>query len=136
MKKSYSLIVSIFVLSSFCFSDIVLIANKASGIKSISKSELVSLYSGRGKRIGSKSVKPVMLKSGDVHEGFCKIFLKRSPSSVSKIWKKLVFTGKASMIKTLSNEADMIRQVSNHSEYIGYIERKNLNDDVIIVEVR
>jgi len=136
MNKNYFLIVLIFILSSSCFGDIVLIASKASGIKSISKSELVSIYSGRGKRIGSKSVKPVMLKGGDVHEAFCKIFLKRSPSSVSKIWKKLVFTGKASMIKTLSDEADMIRQVSSHSEYLGYVDRKNINDDVVIVEVR
>jgi len=136
MKKIFKIVSYLLVGVSYCVADVVIVANKSSGITSISRNELVSLYSGRGKKVAGKSVKPIMLKSGPSHEAFCKKYLNRSPSSLSKIWKKLVFTGKASMLKTLNNENEIIRSILSSNELVGYINKDNLTDELVVVEVR
>lgn len=120
----------------YCMAEVVIVVSKSSGITSMSRSELVSLYSGRGKKVSGRSAKPVMLKRGSSHDEFCKKYLNRSPSSLSKIWKKLVFTGKASMLKTLNDENEIISTIASSNDLVGYINRENLTDNLVVVEVR
>lgn len=116
--------------------EVVLVASKASGLTEISMSELLSIYSGRSRKVSGKTVKPIMLKGGPIHDEFCRNYIRKSSSSLSKIWKKLVFTGKASMIKTYSSDEEMKREVASNPDVIGYLDRQKVDESLVILKIK
>ena len=76
-----------------------------------------------------------MLKKGAVHDEFCENYMGKSSISLSKIWKKLVFTGKASMILTFNSDEEALSAVKNSMQHIAYIDASKATDDCIFLEV-
>jgi ABC-type phosphate transport system substrate-binding protein len=102
--------------------DVLIIANKNSAASQISAAELRDVFTGVRTRLsdGTRAI-PVALKGGPAHEVFLKNYLQQNPDEFRVCWRKVVFTGKGSMIKDFSNEAAMLDYVSSTPGAIGYV---------------
>jgi len=66
-------------------------------------------------------VLPVVTKGGPTHDVFLKEYLSKTDAALQTYYRSLVFTGKASMPKTLASEADVAAFVAKTKGAIGYV---------------
>ena len=106
---------------------IIITSIKSEKINSISSHELKYLFTGKIRKI-----KIVVLSSGDTHKNFIKKYIKKNPTQFKQHWKKLLFTGKASLPHECSSEENMIKYINENPNTIGYIDSKLFNKDLLV----
>lgn len=124
MKKAFLLpgaMLFAFGLSAVA-ADLKVIANPSVGVSSVSVEELKGVFLATKTSLGDGShVEPVLEKGGAVHEEFLKQYLGKSDAALQTYYRSLVFTGKASMPRTLMMDADVVTYVAKTKGAIGYV---------------
>ena len=109
-------------LSSAMAGDLKVIANSSVGTSSVSSDELKGVFLATKTSLSDGShVEPVLLKAGATHEAFLKEYVGKSDAAFETYYRSLVFTGKASMPKSLASDADMVAYVAKTKGAIGYV---------------
>lgn len=111
-----------FVLSAAsAFAEVVVIVNNSVSQDSLSSDEVKDIYTGKMTKFadGAK-IKVVMLKSGPMHDSFMQDVVAESPSKISNIWKKAIFTGTGKPPKIVKTSEDMLKTVKEEEGSIGY----------------
>lgn len=123
---------------SLIAAELVVVVNKANGISEISKSDLVAIYTKKMTKWseGDEKIKPVMLKKGAVRDTFIKSYLDMTPSSFKSFWQKMVFTGKGTPPKGLSEDSDIISYVKDNEGAIGFVAKGTATEGVKAVTVK
>ncbi|HNW11906.1 MAG TPA: phosphate ABC transporter substrate-binding protein [Candidatus Rifleibacterium sp.] len=144
MKKSIAFILTfIFVFSQMVYighaegEEVLVITNSGVAQSEISAKDLGNMFLGKKSSWegGMKAV-PVTLESGDTHEKFLKLYIKKSSSQFSTFWKQAVFTGQGIPPKSVSSEADVVKFVSENPGAVGYILPSTPHDGVKILAVK
>jgi len=126
MKRSHSFVT---VLSLVAFAavtaaaaDVKVVANSSVKADSVSGDELKNVFLATKTSLSDGShVEPVLQKSGAAHEAFLKEHVGKTDSALMTYYRSLVFTGKASMPKTLGSDAEVVEYVSKTKGAIGYV---------------
>ena len=101
--------------------DFKIVANPSVKVSDISSDALKDVFLGtRISLPGSGMVEPVLAKAGAAHEAFLKD-LGKTDSALSAYYRRLVFTGKASMPKICGSDAEVIAYVARTKGAIGYV---------------
>jgi ABC-type phosphate transport system substrate-binding protein len=139
MKK---LIVFAFLLAALACAaraqaQVIVIANP--GVKSadISKDDLRDVFTGNAAALkdGSRVV-PILLKAGTAHEEFLQVYIGKSDTAYRAGWRSLVFSGQASMPKSLDGDAAIVDFVAHNQGAIGYISKSTPHEGVKVLTVR
>jgi TonB family protein len=101
--------------------DVKVIANPSVKVESISARELKSLYLGEKSSINGTHVEPVIERRGPAHEAFLRDYLGQTDDELQKYYEALVFTGRGSMPKTVSSDAEVVAYVAKTRGAIGYV---------------
>jgi ABC-type phosphate transport system substrate-binding protein len=102
--------------------DVKVIANPSVGASSVSADELKGVFLATKSALSDGShVEPVLEKDGPTHEAFVKEYLGKTDAALQTYYRSLVFTGKASMPKTLAADADVVAYVAKTRGAIGYV---------------
>jgi TonB family protein len=101
--------------------DVKVIANPSVKVESISVRELKSLYLGEKSSINGTHVEPVIERRGPAHEAFLRDYLGQTDDQLQKYYEALVFTGRGSMPKTVSSDAEVVAYVAKTRGAIGYV---------------
>ena len=102
--------------------EVRVIANSSVGASSVSADDLKGVFLATKTSLGDGShVEPVLAKSGAAHEAFLKEYLGKSDAALQTYYRSLVFTGKASMPKTLAGDAEIVAYVAKTKGAIGYV---------------
>jgi ABC-type phosphate transport system substrate-binding protein len=75
-------------------------------------------------------------KSGATHEAFLKDYVGKTDAALGTYFRTLVFTGKASMPKSLASDAEVVAYVAKTKGAIGYIALSTKADHVKVLEVK
>jgi uncharacterized protein YegL len=125
MKNSHVLpIVILFACGAIGASaaDIKVIANTSVGASAVSADELKNVFLITKTSLSDGShVEPVLEKGGPVHEAFVKEYLGKTDAALQTYYRSLVFTGKASMPKTLGADAEIVAYVARTKGAVGYV---------------
>jgi len=117
--------------------DIKVIANPSVTATAISADEIKGVFLATKTSLSNGShVEPVLEKSGAVHEGFLKAYLGKTDAALETYYRSLVFTGKGSMPKTLSSEAEVVSYVAKTKGAIGYVSSGASTPGVKTLEVK
>ena len=119
MKRLISLV--LFAASLISAADIRLIANPSVKANRVSSDELKRIFLGTDTSLEGGHVVPVFEKGGATHEAFLKAYLGKTDAALNTYYRSLVFTGKASMPKTLGSDAEMGAYVAKTKGAIGYV---------------
>ena len=118
-------------------SDIKIIANATVSASSVSADELKGVFLLTKTLLSDGShVEPVLVKSGTVHAAFLKDYVGKTDSALETYYRSLVFTGKASMPKILSSDAEVAAYVARTKGAIGYVGAGAAVAGVKILEVK
>jgi ABC-type phosphate transport system substrate-binding protein len=116
---------------------VVVIASPNVKPADVSKNELRDLFTGAASSFKDGShVTPVLLKGGSANDEFLAEYVGKNDGAFKAGWRSLVFSGQASMPKTVESEAAMVEYVAHNPGAIGYIGKATPHEGVKVLEVR
>jgi ABC-type phosphate transport system substrate-binding protein len=123
-------------LSAGAGAQVIVIANPSVKASEVSKDELRDVFTGNASALkdGSKVV-PILLKDGPPHEQFLKAYIGKGDTAYKAGWRSLVFSGQASMPKSVDGDAAMVAFVAHTPGTIGYIDKATPHEGVKVLEV-
>ena len=101
--------------------DVKVIANPSVSVSSVSAGDVQAVFLLDADSLGGSHVVPVLEKDGPTHEAFLKAFLGRNDAALQAFYRSLVFTGKASMPKSLASDSEVVAYVAKTKGAIGYV---------------
>jgi ABC-type phosphate transport system substrate-binding protein len=140
MKKlflAFMLIAAASIFSVHGQAQAIVIANP--GVKSadVSKGDLRDVFTGASTSLKDGSrVTPVLLKQGGAHDEFLAAYIGKNDTTFRASWRSLVFSGQATMPKSLDSEAAVVDYVAHNPGAIGYISKATPHDGVKVLAVR
>jgi ABC-type phosphate transport system substrate-binding protein len=116
---------------------VVVIANPSVKSADVSKSDLRDVFTGASSSLKDGShVTPVLLKQGGVHDEFLSEYIGKNDTAFRASWRSLVFSGQATMPKSLDSEAATVEFVAHTAGAIGYISKATPHEGVKVLTVR
>jgi ABC-type phosphate transport system substrate-binding protein len=116
---------------------VIVIANPSVKATDVSKNDLKDVFTGAATALpGGGNVVPILLKAGTVHEEFLQVFIGKNDTAYRAGWRSLVFSGQASMPKSLDTDAAVVEFVAHNAGAIGYISKVTPHDGVKVLAVR
>ena len=114
----------------------IVIANSSVKASGVSKDDLKDVFTGNATTLkdGSKVV-PVLLKEGPSNEEFLKAYVGKGDTAYRAGWRSLVFSGQASMPKSLDDDAAAVAFIAHNPGTIGYIDKASPHDGVKVLDV-
>jgi len=140
MKKQLSIFLLLTAASIFAVhaqAQVIVIANPSVKATEISKNDLRDVFTGNATSLpdGSRVV-PILLKTGTAHEEFLQAYIGKNDSAYRAGWRSLVFSGQASMPKSLDGDAAVVEFVAHNASAIGYIGKASPHEGVKILTVK
>jgi len=108
------------VASPASASEFKVVANPSVKASAITVDDLKGVFLATKTSLEGAQVEPVLAKAGTAHEAMLKD-LGKTDSALSTYYRSLVFTGKGSMPKICSSDAEVIDYVSKTKGAIGYV---------------
>ena len=116
---------------------VIVIANPSVKATEISKSDLRDIFTGNATSLpGGGSVVPILLKAGTVHEEFLQAYIGKNDTAYRAGWRSLVFSGQASMPKSLDSDAAVVEFVAHNPGAIGYIGKASAHEGVKVLAIK
>jgi len=126
---------SIFVVQAKA--QVIVIANPGVKATAVSKSDLKDVFTGAATALpGGGNVVPILLKAGTVHEEFLQAYIGKNDTAYRAGWRSLVFSGQASMPKSLDGDAAVVEFVAHNAGAIGYIGKATPHDGVKVLQIK
>ena len=116
---------------------VVVIANPSVKATEVSKSDLKDVFTGAATSLKDGSrVGPVLLKAGTAHEEFLQVYVGKNDTAYRAGWRSLVFSGQASMPKSLESDTAVVEFVAHNAGAIGYIGKATSHEGVKVLAVK
>ena len=116
---------------------VIVIANPGVKATDISKNDLRDVFTGAATALpGGGNVVPILLKAGTVHEEFLQAYIGKNDTAYRAGWRSLVFSGQASMPKSLDTDTAVVEFVAHNAGAIGYIGKSTAHEGVKVLAVR
>jgi ABC-type phosphate transport system substrate-binding protein len=125
---------SIFVVQAKA--QVIVIANPNVKATEVSKNDLKDVFTGASTSLGGSSVVPILLKAGTAHEEFLQAYIGKNDTAYRAGWRSLVFSGQASMPKSLDGDAAVVEFVAHNAGAIGYIGKASAHEGVKVLVVK
>jgi len=116
--------------------DVKVIANSSVTATSVSAGDVKDVFLLDKDSLGGSHVEPVLAKGGPTHEAFLKDYLGKNDGALQAFYRSLVFTGKASMPKSLGTDAEVVAYVSKTKGAVGYVSGGASTEGVKTLQVK
>jgi ABC-type phosphate transport system substrate-binding protein len=140
MKKQFIALffaLGVLVLAGYAHAQAIVIANPGVKASDVSKGDLKDVFTGGATSLKDGSqVTPVLLKSGGTHDEFLAAYIGKNDTAFRAGWRSLVFSGQATMPKSLDSEAAVVEFVAHNAGAIGYISKATPHEGVKVLAVR
>lgn len=125
------------IFSASARAQAIIIVNPAVKAADVSKSDLRDVFTGASTNLKDGShVTPVLLKQGPAHEEFLSAYVNKNDTAFRAGWRSLVFSGQASMPRSLDSDLAMVEYVAHTPGAIGYISKATAHDGVKVLLIR
>jgi ABC-type phosphate transport system substrate-binding protein len=115
----------------------IVIANSSVKSADVSKGDLRDVFTGAASSLKDGShVTPILLKQGAAHDEFLSTYIGKSDTAFRASWRSLVFSGQATMPKSLDSEAAVVDYVAHNAGAIGYVGKATPHEGVKVLDVK
>jgi hypothetical protein len=125
---------SIFIVQAKA--QVIVIANNSVKANEVSKNDLKDVFTGSSTSLGGSNVVPILLKAGTAHEEFLQAYIGKNDTAYRAGWRSLVFSGQATMPKSLDGDAAVVEFVAHNPGAIGYISKASPHEGVKVLTVK
>ncbi len=128
------LFTSIFFTSFIINAEIAVIVHPSNNAN-LDKNSIERIFMGKKKSFdnGNATLPLNASKSMATRDEFNQHVIGRSSSQVNAYWSKLVFTGKGTMPKELSSDAEIVALIASNKDAISYITSSAVTDAVKVI---
>ncbi len=124
------------IFAGQAIAQVIVIANPSVKASEVSKNDLKDVFTGASTSLGGGSVVPILLKAGATHEEFLQVYIGKNDTAYRAGWRSLVFSGQASMPRSLDSDAEVVEFVAHNAGTIGYIGKATPHEGVKVLAVR
>ena len=125
------------ILAAHAQAQVIVIANPGVKATEVTKNDLRDVFTGASTALpGGGNVVPILLKAGTVHEEFLQAYIGKNDTAYRAGWRSLVFSGQASLPKSLETDAEVVAVVAHNTGAIGYIGKSTPHEGVKVLTVR
>ncbi len=123
------------LISNGVLAEIVVVVNKSNDIGQLSQREIIDIYMGRKQSFpnGKPALPLDQAAQSMIREDFYQSLVKKSPAQINAYWARLLFTGRASPPRIISDASVVLDAIEQNPSAIGYIDSSMLNDRVKVV---
>lgn len=136
LKLAYRLLLalSISAFSLYSHAEYVVIVNK-SNTTAISQADIERMYLAKTNAFSDGALAiPLNHEEGTaIRIAFDQEIVGRSESQMKAYWARLLFTGRATPIKQMANDAEMMELVAKNPSTIGYVKSSSADDTVKVL---
>lgn len=127
--------IALLVVSGSCLAGVDIIVHPTNAAD-INQAMVKKLFTGKAKSFpgGERAIPIAQAEGSDVTIEFNKKVVKKSDSQLKAYWSKLVFTGKGTPPKTVSNNQEVIDLISKNPNMIGIVIQGSGGDNVKVVQ--
>ncbi len=111
----------------------LIIANPSVKVSDVSKGDIKDAFTGDSSTIDGSCVTPILLKSGPTQDRFLRVYIGRSEAAFMTSWRTLVFSGQATMPRSVDSEAAAVAFVAKTPGAIGYIDKNTPHEGVKVL---
>ncbi len=124
MKKLYFLLIAILQVYQSASAEIFVIVNKSNTIQTMTKTEVTGIFMGRYQSFknGVFALPLDQQSDGQNRASFYTALTGRNISFINAYWTRLLFTGRATPPKGLTDNTSVIDLVKTNPNAIGYID--------------
>lgn len=121
--------------TAYAATDLVIVANPASGIERLSREEVTALYMGRSKKLPSGiTALPIdQAASNPAKAKFYGEIINKGLPEVNSYWARLIFSGQGSPPRQADNSTEVLEIVGSNRGAIGYLPKASVDKRVRIV---
>lgn len=114
---------------------IAVIVNLESGVTQLSQEEVINLFMGRQKRLGSSLLaQPVdQVKPSETWARFYRLLVNKDLSEINAYWSRLFFSGQAQPPRKAQSPSEVLDLVAANKGTIGFIEKSKVDKRVRVV---
>ncbi len=119
-----------------CFAaDVLVIVNQANEVSSLDKKQIIDLYMGRYQNFpnGEAAFPLDQPPVSEIRTIFYQNLVNKSVAQMNAYWAKLLFTGRASPPRVMTDSLAVKRAVRENKGAIGYIDSVDLDKTVKVV---
>ncbi|MEK7792571.1 MAG: hypothetical protein AAB306_05420 [Pseudomonadota bacterium] len=135
MRYLIVVILQILLISAQAQADIVVVVNPNSKLTELTQQQIIDIYMGRTQTLadGSKLVPYDQPMDSAIRVAFYQSLTGKSLASINAYWARLLFTGRASPPRQLSDNMRLVDILEKDLNAIGYMDSIDLNDRVSVV---
>jgi hypothetical protein len=111
----------------------LIIANPNVKVSNVSKNDIKEVFTGGSSSLEGSHVTPILLKSGSVKDKFLSTYVGKSEATFMAGWRTLIFSGQATMPKSVDSEAAVVEFVAKTPGAIGYIDKATPHEGVNVL---
>jgi len=131
------LVASVSIFDVQAQAQVIVIANSNVKASAVSKNDLKDVFTGAATALpGGGNVVPILLKAGTTHEEFLQAYIGKNDTAYRAGWRSLVFSGQATMPKSVDADAAVVAFVSNNNGAIGYINKATPHEGVKVLQIK
>ncbi|HFD31177.1 MAG TPA: phosphate ABC transporter substrate-binding protein [Gammaproteobacteria bacterium] len=131
-KFTFSVLFCLMVCQS-AYAGVAVIVNPDSPISTADKAEIRSVYLNKSKKIAGQTVKPVLNSNDEVKKKFLKSVVRKNPRAFKSYWTRLIFSGKASPLKSAGDDSGVKQWISSHTDGVGFISSESVDESVKVI---
>jgi len=139
MKKlmyAFLLVAFVSIFTVQAKAQVIVIANPSVKTSDVSKNDLKDVFTGASTSLGGSNVVPILLKAGTAHEEFLQAYIGKNDTAYRAGWRSLVFSGQATMPKSLDGDGAVVEFVAHNAGAIGYIGKGTPHEGVKVLSVK
>lgn len=135
MPRRLFLILCLILLPVLARAELVVVAHPDSGIKEMTRDELINIYLGRYRRLASGlAAEPIDAPiDSPVRTLFYQQLVGKSLSEINAYWARLVFSGKTRPPQSSSSTDEAVKLVSQRLAALTYLPREQVDGRVRVV---
>jgi len=130
-----ALALALSLASGAAVADVVPVVSAKSPVYALSKNEVIDIFLGKLNRFpdGEPAVPIDQAEGTEIRDDFYMEYANRSPAQIKAYWSKIVFTGEGQPPREVSPSERVKKVLADHPNFIGYIERSEVDSKVKIV---
>ncbi len=111
--------------------DVSFISHQTVPDNTLAKIDVKNIFLGRKTQWSNGTpIKIVLLMKDDVHETFCKTYLRKTPSQFKAYWRRMVFSGMGQIQQFFGSEKEIIEFIAQTEGSVGYVFSRDITSQV------
>lgn len=117
--------------------ELFVVVNSANALRSISKKELIALYTGRSRHFPDDSLAEPFdhPRESAVREAFYAALTGMDLAQINSYWARLLFTGRVQPPQALADDAALQAEIKRNRRAIAYLSHEPTDSDLRVVMV-